>query len=222
MRGEIKAYSLFLGFFISSALIFLKALGSDEVITEGTYSLKGYDFIDLILGEEKSTQVGQTTRYQLFQSNLRKSLRRYLFRQKGNLYISGAYVASDLYERDSCDNEAIHFAERVLKYKLAESRTTSKGLLSNYFSPWKEFKSKYLHYNTILNSKQYAVESPDALDICNGSKVIHSFEGNNNPATVGYRGKYKTIISSIPFESIDGEKERMQLMKEIIQFFEKK
>lgn len=195
---------------------------SDEVVTEGSYSLKGYDFIDLILGEEKSTQVGQTTRYQLFQPNLRKSLRRYLFRQKGNLYVSGAYVASDLYERDSCDNEAIYFAERILKYKLAESRTSNKGLLSNYFSPWKEFKTKYLHFNTILNSKQYAVESPDALDICNGSKVIHSFEGNNNPATVGYRGKYKTIISSIPFESIESEKERMQLMKEIIQFFEKK
>ncbi len=193
---------------------------SDEVIAEGKFRLKGYKFIDLILGEEKTTLVGQELRYQLFPSSMRKALSRYLFRQNGNIYVNGAYVASDLYERDSCDNDAIHFAERVLKYKLAESRTESKGLLSNYFSPWKNFGQKYLHYCNILNSKQYAVESPDALDISNGSKVIHSFEGNNNPATVGYKGKYKTIISSIPFESIESDSERETLMKEIISFFE--
>jgi len=39
---------------------------------------------------------------------------------------------------------------------------------------------------------------------------------------VGYNGRYKTIISSVPFESIESEKERLKLMKEIIQFFEKK
>lgn len=195
---------------------------SDEVITEGHFRLRGYNFIDLILGEEKSTQVGSETRYQLFPSSMQRSIRRYLMTQQGNIYVNGAYVASDLYERDSCDTDAIQFAERVLKYKLGESKLKTKGLLSNYFAPWKMFKQKYYHYCNIPNSKQYAVESPDALDISNGSKVIHSFEGSNLPATVGYNGRYKTVISSIPFESIESEKERLNLMKEIIQFFEKK
>lgn len=195
---------------------------SDEVVKAGLIRLKNYRFLDLILGEEKSTLVGQETRYQLFPSSLRQPIRQYLMRQQGNIYVNGAYVASDLYERDSCDTEAIQFAERVLKYKLGESKLKTKGLLSNYFSPWKIFKQKYYHYCNIPNSKQYAVEVPDALDISNGSKVIHSFEGSNLPATVGYNGRYKTIISSVPFESIESEKERLKLMKEIIQFFEKK
>lgn len=195
---------------------------SDEAVKEGTFSLRGYHFIDLIYGEEKTTTVGQSKRYSLFPHELRKVLARYLFSQNGNLFVSGAYVASDLYEREECDEDAIRFAERILRYQLAESITKTRPLLSNYFSPFKEFQRHYYHYCNTLNEHQYAVESPDAIDTANGSKIIFSFEGSNLPATVGYKGRYKTIISSIPFESLDNEEEQMILMKEIIQFFENK
>ena len=195
---------------------------SDEAIVEGEFSLHGYHFVDLIYGEEKTTTVGYESRYSIFPEELRKVLTHYLFRQNGNLYVSGAYLGSDLYERDSCDEDAIRFAERVLRYQLAESVVKTRPILSNYFSPFKEFQHRYYHYCNTLNEHQYAVESPDAIDTSNGSKIIFSFEGSNLPSAVGYKGRYKTVISSIPFESLDTEKEQKTLMQEIIHFFENK
>lgn len=194
---------------------------SDEVLQEGGgFNLKSYDFIDLILGLEKTTKVGEQLKYQIFSKNIQKSLSQYLERYRGNLYVSGAYIASDVYERDSCDWETIKFAEQVLRYKLSESRVESSGIISNYFSIWSMFGQKYYRYNNSLDNEMYAVEHPDGLDTSYGSQIIHSFEKSNLPATVGYKGKYKTIISSVPFESIPSEKEREVLMKEITTFFE--
>lgn len=194
---------------------------SDEVLQEAGFSLKPYTFIDMILGLEKTTQVGNQLRYQLFPVNIRKTLTQYLERFRGNLYISGAYVASDVYERDSCDWETIEFTEQVLRYKLSESRAQSTGIISNYFSIWDDFSQKYYHYNNSVDDKMYAVEYPDGLDTSFGSQIIHSFEKSNLPATIGYKGKYKTIISSVPFESIRKKEDRENLMKEITNFFKR-
>lgn len=194
---------------------------SDEFFHDGVASIGTYHFVDLILGKEKTTLSGATKKYQIFPDELRKSLHRYLTLQRGNLYVSGAYVASDIFDRDSCDSDLIDFAERTLKYKISESHMTTRGLISNYFSPWNCFKTKYFRYINSLNEKTYAVETPDGLDTSNGSQIIHSFEGCNLPATIGYKGRYKTIVSSVPFESIDGEENRIQLMKEILTFFNK-
>lgn len=194
---------------------------SDEVIYEGGFGLRTFNFVDLILGEQKSTKVGDEIRYQLFPQKLRVKLENYLTKAHGNLFVSGAYVASDIFERDSCDENAIRFAIKTLHYKLSESHVSTGGLISNYFSIWKEFGTQYYHYCNVLNDKQYAVEAPDGIDTANGSQIIHSFEGSNLPATVGYRGRYKTFVSSVPFESIEGEDEKISFMKEIISFFEK-
>jgi hypothetical protein len=194
---------------------------SDEALQEAGFSLKPYSFVDMILGLEKTTQVGNQLRHQLFPENIRKALTQYLERFRGNLYISGAYVASDVYERDSCDWETIEFTEQVLRYKLSENRAQSMGAISNYFSIWDDFSQKYYHYNNSVDDKIYAVEYPDGLDTSFGSQIIHSFEKSNLPATIGYKGKYKTIISSVPFESIRKKEDRENLMKEIINFFKR-
>lgn len=195
---------------------------SKSAITEGNYNLRRYSFVDLILGEEKETSVGYETKYRLFPKRLRDELRTYLY-HGGKLFASGAYVASDIFERDSCDEDDVYFAEKVLKYTLKDSGVKSDGRISNYFSIQKDFARKYYNYNQTLGKFQYAVESPDAIDCVNGSSVVHSFEGCNLPCAVAYKGRYRTYISSIPFESITTQADRDALMKEIVKFlFNKK
>ncbi len=192
---------------------------SDEVVSEGGFGLGSYNFVDLILGEEKSTKVGDRIMHRLYPEPLRLAIQRYLDRQHGNIFVSGAYIASDVYERDSCEKSVIRFAERTLKYTLGDRTESRRNVISNFFSPWDEFKQQYFKFEIVPNKQQYAVENPDVIDAVNGAKVIHSFEGSNQPATIGYRGRYRTIVSSVPFESIEGEENRKELMKEIVKFF---
>jgi len=136
----------------------------------------------------------------------------------GNLFLSGAYIASDIWNRDSiCDNDEIAFAEETLKYRLAQTKAGTDGILSNFFCIQKEFQNNYTYYTT-LNTDRYAVESPDALEAVNGSSEIFTFS-NNLAATIAYKGKYRTLISTIPFETIITDEARTALMKEILNFF---
>ncbi len=195
---------------------------SKSAVTEGNYNIRKYAFVDLILGEEKETTVGMGTRYKTFPKRLQDELRTYLF-HGGKLFASGAYIASDLMVRDSCDEDDIYFAEKVLKYTLAQSGVETEGRISNYFSVNKEFSQKFYNYNRTLGKYQYAVEAPDAIDCVSGSSIVHSFEGSNLPCAVAYKGRYRTYISSIPFESITTQSDRDALMKEIVKFlFNKK
>jgi hypothetical protein len=178
--------------------------------------------VDQILGEKKETQSGMEMRYKTFPEKLQEELRNYLY-HGGRLYASGAYIASDLMERDStCVEDDIYFAEKVLKYTLKQSNAETEGRISNYFSVNKEFSKKFYNYNKSLGKFQYAVESPDAIDCVNGSTVVHSFEGCNLPCAVAYKGRYRTYISSVPFESIVTQSARDTLMKEIVDFLLKK
>lgn len=190
---------------------------SQSAITEGNFNIRKYAFVDLILGEQKETVVGKESRFKIFPKPLQEELRTYL-NHGGRLYASGAYIASDIFERDSCDEDDLQFAEKVLKYTLLRSDVDTDGLISNYFSINKEFKQKYLKFNTILGKSQYAVESPDAIDCVNGSSIVHSFEGSNLPCAVAYKGRYRTFISTVPFESITNQSERDGLMKNIVDF----
>lgn len=190
---------------------------SRSAVTDANYNIRKYAFVDLILGEQKETVVGNDTCYKTFPKRLQEELRTYLY-HGGRLYVSGAYIASDIFERDSCDEDDIYFAEKVLKYSWMRSDVDTDGLISNYFSINKEFKQKYLKFNTSLGKSQYAVESPDAIDNVNGSTIVHSFEGCNLPCAVAYKGRYRTYVSTVPFESITTQSERDALMDDIVKF----
>ncbi|MCQ2225474.1 MAG: xanthan lyase [Paludibacteraceae bacterium] len=190
---------------------------SRSAITDANFNIRKYAFVDLILGEQKETTVGQESRYKIFPKPLQEELRTYLY-HGGKLFVSGAYIASDIFERDSCDEDDIYFAEKVLKYTLMRGDVDTDGLISNYFSVNKNFTQKYLKFNTTLGKSQYAVESPDALDNVNGSSIVHSFEGSNLPCSVAYKGRYRTFVSTVPFEAITTQAERDALMKDIVNF----
>ncbi|MCB9017344.1 MAG: xanthan lyase [Prevotellaceae bacterium] len=190
---------------------------SKKALSENMVYTKDYFCMDFILGEEKECTIGKEKKFHIFDEPTRKAISLYL-ENGGNLFLSGAYIASDIWNRDSiCDNDEIAFAEETLKYRLAQTKAGTDGILSNFFCIQKEFQNNYTYYTT-LNTDRYAVESPDALEAVNGSSEIFTFS-NNLAATIAYKGKYRTLISTIPFETIITDEARTALMKEILNFF---
>lgn len=193
-----------------------------EAVTNGMASIIDYDMIDLILGEEKETLTGKNKRYKTFPKELQIALQDYLD-MGGNIFASGAYIASDILENENCEPDDVVFLKTILKVGLGESKFRSNGSIESANSEFTSFKHPFYHYCQVLNEKKYAVEAPDALIPANGSQPILLF--GNNPgavAAVAYKGKYKTVISSIPFEALTTEYQRNKWMREIIQFFETK
>ena len=192
---------------------------SDEVITPENVNLKKYFAIDLILGKEKETETGMEKRYKIFKEPIREVLTKYL-KSGGNLFASGAYIGSDIWLREECDSSEIRFAEQILRYRWTQDRASGTGKVVNRFDFFPEFKANYTICTT-LNKNQYAVKDPDSIEPANGSFRILSYEDTYLPACIAYKGKYNSVISGFPFESIQTENERNTFMTEILTFFEK-
>ncbi len=75
-----------------------------------------------------------------------------------------------------------------------------------------------INYNTGLNDSIYAVEAPDALYPFDGSETILRYSENNFGAGIGYKKDYGVIISGFPFETVLGEKSRVELMNLVLKF----
>lgn len=84
-------------------------------LEEGHVKLTDYPNVDLILGKQKTTVVGNGKsgiNYRAFPAELQKEVKHYLDKG-GNLLISGQYVVSDLFDMRS-NHEDKEFAEKVL------------------------------------------------------------------------------------------------------------
>ena len=193
---------------------------SKDAFTSKKVPLRNIYCLDYIAGEEKECTIRREKKYRIFDDETKNVMTRYLNRG-GKMFLSGAYIGSDIWLRDSiCDEKDIRFAEDILRFRLRQEKASKDGKLTNFFCIRKEFKHDY-NYQAQLNGEQYAVESPDAIEPVNGSLEILNFS-NNMAACVAGKGKYKTIVSTIPFESFTTEESRNQFMQEILDFFNSK
>ena len=196
---------------------------SDEAVFDSSVNLGRYKFVDLILGEEKEThwlrQYADSlwgTRFKTFPTVFQNEIRNYLD-GGGNLFVSGAYIGSDLYlQKDSSD---IKFAEEVLHYKLASDHAVRNGnVISVRNIPL--FNDISLYFNTEFDEKLYKVEAPDAIGSKNGSEVLLRYSENFYSAGVGYKKEYGVIAFGFPFETIVDFAERVKLMKSITEYLQ--
>ena len=198
---------------------------SNEAVENQPINLQSYSMVDLILGKQYQTKTGRggvvPLEFKTFSTQLQTNLTEYC-ENGGNLFISGAYVASDLWDGAAPDKAGQNFATQVLKYKWRTGQAAVTGQVKCVASPYPYFSGKYNYYNE-LNSESYVVESPDALEpVGEHSFTIFRYSENNLSAGIAYKGKYKTCVLGFPFESIKTEKSRAQLMNDILQFFSEK
>jgi len=191
---------------------------SDEYFTSSSMDDQDFMVIDLIFGEEKSTQFFRDTSrfdFRIYTPEFMKKIEQVT--QAGSaILMSGAYVGSDLLTYN--DSTAIKFAEKTLHFLPRTGHAVRSGNVyaTDYAKP--AFAGEF-SFNTGYSPPFYQVEAPDAIEPA-GKGAICSFRyaENNASAGVTYNGTHKTVILGFPFETITNEKQREQLMGQILKF----
>lgn len=198
---------------------------SDEAIEQGQIKLSDYKITDWILGKECKTKMGRGNihprEFEIFSPKARKAITAYC-EEGGHIFISGAYVGTDLWDNGEPDEEGITFATDILKYKWRTNLAAITGTIKSVASPFSAFSGVYNWYNE-LNEESYVIESPDGIEPASADAfTIFRYSENNLSAGVAYNGDYKTCILGIPFESVKTQEERDQLMRSVLTFFNTK
>ena len=195
---------------------------SEKAVLRADVDLNQYKTVDLILGEQKQTFIGNaknSPEFKTFPLVLQQLIQRYCL-AGGNLLLSGAFIGSDLCEGKKPLHEDKQFIENVLKYKFRTSRASVSGNVKVVSSHYRQFKKADLTYFDQPNRTSYFVGSPDAIEpVGDGSFTICRYMENNLSAAVAHSGTYKTCAFGFPLEALTSDKERARLMDSVLQFF---
>lgn len=200
---------------------------SAKAIENGAVELARYTALDVIMGKQKETPTGRgakPSRYKALTSGLINAITNFT-RGGGNVLMTGAYVGSDIWDKDSPIQNEISFAKNVMGYTWVDGRATLLGEVYSVPTTLKmsDGMSNLQFYNT-LNSDFYAVESPDAIKASDdkGATILR-YKENNIPAGIASnRYGYKTVVVGFPFETIKSESERNEFMGRVMEFFNNK
>ncbi len=200
---------------------------SDEAVESGEVKLNDYPAVDIILGKECQTKMGRggihPLQFKTFSSEMQSAIADYCH-AGGNVMVSGAYVATDLWDNPLAPRveEDCTFASDVLKYKWRVGQAARRGGVKAVESHLLPADGTFDYYST-LNEESYVVESPDAVEpAAPGAETVMRYTENNLSAAVAYKGDYKTFVMGYPFESIRSDEERAQLMERVLDFFNDK
>ena len=197
---------------------------SDEAVEDGNVNMNDYAYVDLILGKECQTKMGRggvkPLEFKTFSQSMQQAITTYC-QQGGNLFISGSYVGTDLWNNrltppDETDKK---FATEVLKYQWRVNQAAAEGCVKSVASPFGKPNGDYRFHNK-LNADCYVVEAPDAIEPASPEAYTFiRYSENNLSAGVAYRGNYKTCVLGFPFETLRTAEERNRLMEAIMAFF---
>ncbi len=191
--------------------------------SEGNYP----GMIDLILGKQKEIIVGRGvygSKYKTFPNALQEKITAHC-NAGGNIFITGSYVATDLWDNTRAIEEDRTFATEVLGYKWRVGQASVTGEAYEVPSRFPQFNdARYKFYNE-LNKDSYVVESPDCFFPADDAKcsTIMRYEENNLIAATAFdNGAYRTVVVGFPFESIKDADKQVSLMKQVLNFFDNK
>lgn len=184
--------------------------------------------VDLILGKQKEIKVGTGaygTKYKTFPDALQNRIRS-LAKEGTDIFVSGAYVATDLWDNSLSDKATLDadkkFAAEVLGYKWRTGQASIIGEAYHVQSRFSEFNNGKYKFNNELNDTCYVVESPDSFypaDDKKGATIIRYTENNLIGGVACDNGMYQTVVIGFPFETITDQSQRNHLMKATLDFF---
>ncbi|MBN2281819.1 MAG: xanthan lyase [Candidatus Marinimicrobia bacterium] len=193
---------------------------SDESVESGQISLSDYRFIDMIFGEEKSTHFSpknDSLIYRVFSDSMISKITKYT-ETGGNIFMSGAYLASDMFRSPKDTSEATKFARNILRYNLGTDHAARSGQF--YFN---RLKREVLLYNHQFSGQIYKLEAPDALMPVNQSRTVMRFTDNEFGAGIAYNGEtYNLVISTIPLETVLTQRMRDDYMQKVLDLLNNK
>ncbi len=173
-----------------------------------------YSFVDLILGKQKQTTIGQVkkiTSFKSFPKPLCQAISRYTA-SGGNILVSGSYIASDM-NMTHADRQ---FTQNILHYKFVATSATQHGII--------DMSANNTQYQLLMrpNETRILCESPDAIAPYGaGAITIAQYADSKLGAAVAFNGSYKSVALGFPLESISEERHICQIIQYVIHFFEK-
>lgn len=198
---------------------------SRKAVEEKSVDLSRYMITDLILGEQKRTRWGLKSvdyEYETFSLGLQQALMDYTA-GRGCLLVSGAHVVSDNWTDKSASDEDRSFVKKCLGVVWRADKAAQNGELNAVYAPGKSFNGKYRFFQQ-LNDSIYSVESPDALIPAdkNGHTVIRYPQNDNSAAVAFDNAVYRTVVCGFPFETLETESMRNELMQQILDFLDRR
>lgn len=197
---------------------------SSEAVIDSMINLGDYHFVDLILGKEKETHWPKAygdsvnhVQFKTFPPQLQVAIQRYC-EKGGNLFLSGAYVATDLFSHPKEDSASIRFAWKVLHFDWVTGHASRAGVLYSAnpsFFP----RDTSFSFNVELKRDIYVIESPDAIAPRGGGQQLLRYEENKAGAAIGFRKEYGVVAMGVPFETILDAGARTKLMRGVLKYF---
>ena len=198
---------------------------SAKSVENKVVDMKKYKIIDIILGKQRQTKTGagnNLPKFKTFSDKLQTVIKEYC-EQGGNVFVSGAFVATDLWDTGKIAERDTIFAKKVLHYKWRTGMASIDGKVKGVASAWMQKCGNYEFHST-LNNQSYIVEAPDGIEpVDNTASTIFRYSENNISAGIAYKGEvYKTCVLGFPFEAIKTDNDRNELMQRILSFFTNK
>jgi hypothetical protein len=182
--------------------------------------------VDLILGKQKEIKQGRGvygTRFKAFPTALQNKITAHTA-NGGNIFVSGAYVATDIWDNPNSSEEVAKadkkFATDVLGYHWRVGQASVTGQAYQVDNRFKQFTGGDYDFSNELNIDCYAVESPDSFypsDSKRGCTIMRYTE-NNLVAGTAFDNGYRAVVIGFPFETIKSDAQRAGLMNQVLTF----
>lgn len=196
---------------------------SARAVEEGRVALDGYAAVDLILGKQRTTPIGRgiaESAFRTFPEALQNRLRRYLA-DGGALFVSGAYVLSDLDAEGATDRDR-SFAGEVLRCRLDRCRESGSGRI-RVVTAHPGFSRGEYRFNTLYRPDCYVVERSDALEPVGAEAfAVMRYDDGGGTAAVACETAGRTFVAGFPFETIRDAVQRDRLMRDVLAFLVEK
>ena len=191
---------------------------SAKAVEDGRVALDEYGAIDLILGKQRTVSLGcghSGYDFKAFPKGLQEAIRNYTT-SGGGLFVSGSYIATDLWFGAESDQDDQTFAKDILHFGFGGSAAVVSGAVSATPS-WAKLRGDY-HFNQQFCEECYKVDAPDAMHPTNGAFPVMHYNENGRIAGVAWTGDYRTLALGFPFESLTDHEERNRLMLSVMEF----
>lgn len=194
---------------------------SATALAAGEVKADDYFFMDVILGKQRSTEMGRGTSgisFRTFPEGLQRALRDFTASGR-SLFVSGSFIATDPWRSPEATDEDREFTKTVLRYAYRGGMASRRGEARVVASPARMERDRY-YFNTDPCRDFYPVEAPDALTPVGGGFTVMRYDSGDQSAAVGYTGDYRSLAMGFPFEAIVDEGQRDRLMQQVLDFLE--
>lgn len=198
---------------------------SASSVQNGDVKLQDYPMVDVILGKQKSTVTGHSSkgvRYKVIPGELQKKLRQYSDKG-GRLMLSGEFISSDLQGRRSDLNDR-EFLEEVLGLQATPDSVQHATMpaASSQSGRLRDSRGNSINYSSTLNEHMYIVENPDILTPADDdTETLLTFSNGGVAGLRHDRGRGRVFVFSVPFEAITDAAARDRIMKQVIDSIKK-